>query len=35
MVLEGNTKDVICQAAEQVDADLLVVGSQGWSNLKK
>lgn len=35
MVMEGDPKDVICQAAEQVNADLLVVGSRGLSMLRR
>ncbi|XP_020266522.1 universal stress protein A-like protein [Asparagus officinalis] len=35
MLLEGDPKDVICQAAEEMHADLLVVGSRGLSMLRR
>ncbi|KAK1296288.1 Universal stress protein A-like protein [Acorus calamus] len=35
LVLEGDPKEVICQAVEQVNADLLVVGSRGLGKIKR
>ena len=35
LIVEGDAKDVICQAADEVHADLLVVGSRGLSTLKR
>ncbi|KAK1264115.1 hypothetical protein QJS04_geneDACA009427 [Acorus gramineus] len=35
VVLEGDPKEMICQAAEEHRAGLLVVGSRGLSNIKR
>ncbi|XP_072974188.1 uncharacterized protein [Typha angustifolia] len=34
-VVDGDTKDAICQAVEQMQADLLVVGSRGLGKIKR
>ncbi|CAA7395135.1 unnamed protein product [Spirodela intermedia] len=35
MVMEGDPKEMICQAVEQVHPDLLLVGSRGLGKLKR
>ncbi|KAJ4896133.1 Adenine nucleotide alpha hydrolases-like superfamily protein [Raphanus sativus] len=35
MILEGNPKEMICQAVEQNHVDLLVVGSRGLGMIKR
>ena len=35
LVLEGEAKDMICQAVEQMHVDLLVVGSRGLGKIKR
>ncbi|KAL5708925.1 hypothetical protein ACHQM5_019668 [Ranunculus cassubicifolius] len=35
VILEGDPKDMICQAAEQIQPDMVVVGSRGLSKLKR
>ncbi|XP_048235768.1 universal stress protein A-like protein [Ricinus communis] len=35
LVLEGDAKDMICQATEQMHIDLLVVGSRGLGKIKR
>ncbi|KAK4581871.1 hypothetical protein RGQ29_025151 [Quercus rubra] len=35
LVLDGDPKDMICHAAEQMHADLLVVGSRGLGQIKR
>ncbi|XP_030925438.1 uncharacterized protein LOC115952404 [Quercus lobata] len=35
LVLDGDPKDMICHAAEQMHADLLVVGSRGLGMIKR
>lgn len=35
LVLDGDSKDMICQAAEQMQVDLLVVGSRGLGKIKR
>ncbi|KAL4606771.1 uncharacterized protein LOC142611398 [Castanea sativa] len=35
LVLDGDPKDMICHAAEQMHADLLVVGSRGLGKIKR
>ncbi|XP_018434855.1 universal stress protein PHOS34 isoform X2 [Raphanus sativus] len=35
MVLEGDAKDIICQAVEQMHVDLLVVGSRGLGKIRR
>ncbi|XP_059427975.1 uncharacterized protein LOC132161798 [Corylus avellana] len=35
LILNGEPKDMICQAAEQMKVDLLVVGSRGLGTLKR
>eukprot|EP00262_Sarcandra_glabra_P006859 TRINITY_DN19418_c0_g1_i1.p1 TRINITY_DN19418_c0_g1~~TRINITY_DN19418_c0_g1_i1.p1 ORF type:complete len:198 (+),score=47.60 TRINITY_DN19418_c0_g1_i1:26-619(+) len=35
VILEGDPKDMICQAAEQMNADLLVLGSHGHGKIKR
>ena len=35
LILDGDPKEMICQAAEQMHVDLLVVGSRGLSKLKR
>ncbi|KAH9674151.1 Usp domain-containing protein [Citrus sinensis] len=35
LVLEGDPKDMICQSAEQMHIDLLVVGSRGLGKIKR
>ncbi|OAY75593.1 Universal stress protein A-like protein [Ananas comosus] len=34
-IVDGDAKEVICQAAEQMQADLLVVGSRGLGTIKR
>ncbi|RWR80360.1 Universal stress protein A [Cinnamomum micranthum f. kanehirae] len=34
-ILNGDPKDMICQAAEQIQSDLLVVGSRGLGKIKR
>ncbi|CAA7016169.1 unnamed protein product [Microthlaspi erraticum] len=34
-VLEGDAKDMICQAVEQMHVDLLIVGSRGLGKIKR
>ncbi|XP_044508119.1 universal stress protein A-like protein [Mangifera indica] len=35
LILEGDPKDMICQAAEQMHIDLLVLGSRGLGKIKR
>ncbi|XP_059646528.1 universal stress protein A-like protein isoform X2 [Cornus florida] len=35
LILEGDPKDMICQATEQMHVDLLVMGSRGLSKIKR
>lgn len=35
VILEGDPKEMICQAAEQMHPDIVVVGSRGLSKLKR
>ncbi|XP_042387736.1 universal stress protein A-like protein [Zingiber officinale] len=35
VIAEGDPKETICQVAEQMDVDLLVVGSRGLSKIKR
>ncbi|KAL5545629.1 hypothetical protein UlMin_005316 [Ulmus minor] len=35
LILEGDPKDKICQATEQMQVDLLVVGSRGLGKIKR
>ncbi|MCL7022525.1 hypothetical protein MKW94_013648 [Papaver nudicaule] len=35
LMIEGDPKDIICQAAEQMDTDLVVVGSRGLGQIKR
>ncbi|KAJ4705475.1 Universal stress protein A [Melia azedarach] len=35
LILNGDPKDMICQAAEEVHVDLLVVGSRGLGKIKR
>ncbi|KFK38558.1 hypothetical protein AALP_AA3G129200 [Arabis alpina] len=35
LVVEGDTKDMICEVAEQMHVDLLVVGSRGLGKIKR
>lgn len=35
MILEGDPKEMICQAVEQNHVDLLVVGSRGLGMIKR
>ncbi|XP_021682313.2 universal stress protein A-like protein [Hevea brasiliensis] len=35
LILEGDPKDMICQAIEQMHVDLLVVGSRGLGKIKR
>ncbi|CAN6991904.1 unnamed protein product [Brassica rapa subsp. trilocularis] len=35
LILEGEAKDMICQAVEQMHVDLLVVGSRGLGKIKR
>ncbi|KAF8085252.1 hypothetical protein N665_0674s0017 [Sinapis alba] len=35
LVLEGDAKDMICQAVEQMHVDLLVVGSRGLGKIRR
>ncbi|RVW38431.1 Universal stress protein A-like protein [Vitis vinifera] len=35
LILDGDPKEMICQAAEQMHVDLLLVGSRGLSKLKR
>ncbi|XP_010524879.1 PREDICTED: universal stress protein A-like protein isoform X2 [Tarenaya hassleriana] len=35
LVLEGDPKDVICQAVEQMHVDLLVIGNRGLGMIKR
>ncbi|KAI3989921.1 hypothetical protein MKX01_040891 [Papaver californicum] len=35
LMMEGDPKDMICQAAEQMHADLVVVGSRGLGKIKR
>nr|GME20772.1 universal stress protein A-like protein [Ipomoea batatas] len=35
LVVEGDPKDKICQAAEEMNVDLLVVGSRGLGNITR
>nr|GMD87187.1 universal stress protein A-like protein [Ipomoea batatas] len=35
LVVEGDPKDKICQAAEEMRVDLLVVGSRGLGNITR
>ncbi|VVA97322.1 unnamed protein product [Arabis nemorensis] len=35
LVIEGEAKDMICEAAEQMHVDLLVVGSRGLGKIKR
>eukprot|EP00258_Populus_trichocarpa_P042306 XP_024458325.1 universal stress protein A-like protein [Populus trichocarpa] len=35
LILEGDPKDKICRATEQMQADVLVVGSRGLGKIKR
>jgi nucleotide-binding universal stress UspA family protein len=35
LILKGEPKDMICEAAEQMHVDLLVVGSRGLGTFKR
>ncbi|XP_050230166.1 universal stress protein A-like protein isoform X2 [Mercurialis annua] len=35
LIMEGDAKDMICQATEQMHVDLLVVGSRGLGKIKR
>lgn len=35
LILDGDPKDMICQASEQMHVDLLVVGSRGLGKIKR
>lgn len=35
VIVEGDPKETICHVAEQMDVDLLVVGSRGLSKIKR
>ncbi|XP_010263143.1 PREDICTED: universal stress protein A-like protein isoform X1 [Nelumbo nucifera] len=35
IILDGDPKDVICQAAEQIHADYVIVGSRGLGKIKR
>lgn len=35
LILDGDARDVICQAVEQMHIDLLVVGSRGLGKVKR
>ncbi|KAJ8900129.1 hypothetical protein K2173_024245 [Erythroxylum novogranatense] len=35
LILEGDPKDMICQATEQMHVDLLVIGSRGLGKIKR
>ncbi|MCL7042763.1 hypothetical protein MKW94_001259 [Papaver nudicaule] len=35
MMMEGDPKDMICQAAEQMDIDFVLVGSRGLGKIKR
>lgn len=35
LILEGEVKDMICEAAEQMHVDLLVLGSRGLGMIKR
>ena len=35
LILQGDPKDMICQAAEQMQVDLVVVGSRGLGKIKR
>lgn len=35
LILEGDAKDRICEAAEEMHVDLLVVGSRGLGKIKR
>lgn len=35
LILDGDPKDMICQASEQMNADLLVLGSRGLGKIKR
>ncbi|MCL7024098.1 hypothetical protein MKW94_018652 [Papaver nudicaule] len=35
LIMEGDPKDMICQAAEQMETDLVVVGSRGLGQIKR
>jgi nucleotide-binding universal stress UspA family protein len=35
LILEGEPKDKICQATEQMQVDLLVLGSRGLGKIKR
>jgi nucleotide-binding universal stress UspA family protein len=35
LILNGEPKDMICEAAEQMQVDLLIVGSRGLGTIKR
>ena len=35
LILEGDPKDMICQATEQMHVDLLVVGNRGLGRIRR
>ena len=35
LILEGNPKDMICEICEEMNVDLLIVGSRGLGKIKR